>query len=212
MDRDRLRNVAFDAWSDAEGHETVTPICDTAGGAAAASKAARFKQITAAVATLLILGAAVFAFRGRETDSAARRTLATATSDSDLAAPAKPADCVYAMFDAARAGDVDTYLDCFAGDARRKIDDALTESRSREQFAARLRGPLVRLKGFAIPGAPEPDGDFIELSVEKVFEGYTETLAVELAKTAAGWKITSLETTGRDASTYGQPAVSMPEE
>ena len=190
----------------------MTPKSNTAGGPTAFASGARFKQITAAVATLVILGVAVFAFRGRNADPAARATSIGGTSLSERANEAKPADVVFAMFDAARAGNMDAYLECFAGAARGQIEEALQESLSRERFAAQLRGSLARLKGFAVLGARERSSGVVEMAAERVFDGYTETLAVEVTRTEAGWKITSLETTGREANRYGQPAVSMPEE
>ena len=177
--------------------------------AAESGRDARWKQFIAAAATAAILGAAVFVFRGRAPDSGTAFQLAR---DLALSQDDRPSSVVSAMFDAARGGDVESYLNCFTGELREKIEAQLREAVSAERFAARLRAPLVRMKGCAILGANQREGGIVELVAEQVFDGYTESVRVEVARTDGSWKITSLTSTGRTANRYGQPAVAMPEE
>lgn len=184
----------------------------TAQGAATdATSRPRPKQIIAAAATVGILAAAVFAFRGSVTWPQATVQDLSAAAEAQ-GGEDRPSSVVSAMFDAARAGDVETYLDCFSGEPREQIEAQLRQAVSAERFSAALRAPLARLNGYSFSSATEREPGVVELVAEQIFDGYTKSFHVEVTRAADGWKITALESTGRKANRYGQPAVAMPEE
>src|SRR5436309_2561455 len=87
--------------------------------------------------------------------------------------PAGPADAVYAVMDAARAGDVKAYLECYAGGMRSSLDQSVRESNERA-FAKYLRETNAAIKGVAV-SEPQPVGDReASVRVEYVYQDRNE--------------------------------------
>jgi hypothetical protein len=116
----------------------------------------------------------------------------------------KPQDAIYAMLDAARAGDAARYLRSYTGD----IAQALTRAKSESpDFAKYLRDSNAALKGIAVmEPLPQPDGQ-VEFRVEYVYQDRNEAQFLFLMMTPDGWKISRVETAERVKTIfpYGTP-------
>lgn len=117
---------------------------------------------------------------------------------------ATPQDAVYAMLDAARNGDVSTYLASYTDEMALALDRARKDS---PDFAKYLRESNAALKGIAVmEPQPQPDGS-VELRVEYVYEDRNEAQFFFLEKTSGRWKISRVETSERVKTLipYGTP-------
>jgi len=117
---------------------------------------------------------------------------------------AKPQDAVYAMFDAARAGDVERYMASYTGEMAQSLARAKSES---PDFARYLRDSNAGLKGIAMmEPQPQSDGQ-VMLRVEYVYQDRNEAQFFFLDRTAGGWKISRVETSERVKTVipYGTP-------
>ena len=120
--------------------------------------------------------------------------------------PAGPADAVYAVMDAARAGNVKAYLECYAGGMRSSLEQAARES-NEGAFARYLRETNATIKGMAV-SEPQAAGDReASVRVEYVYQDRNEVQVMHLEKTERGWKITAVEGTARVKTLvpYGTP-------
>lgn len=115
-----------------------------------------------------------------------------------------PQDAVYAMLDAARAGDVSTYLACHTGPMDQSLRRTISES---SDFAEYLRDSDAALRGVAIKEPQVLAYDEVRVDVEYVFQDRNESQVLYLAKTPDGWKIARVEPTERLQTPvpYGTP-------
>jgi hypothetical protein len=107
----------------------------------------------------------------------------------------------------AQAGDVDGYLDAYAGPLRSRIAREADEA-GRPAFAAALRRASEARKGHALY-SPEPDGpDAVRIAVESVYPDRNERQVYRLERGPDGWRITGVESVrGRvPAARFGAPA------
>ena len=115
-----------------------------------------------------------------------------------------PQDAIYAMLDAARAGDVKKYLSSYTGDMERALERARTES---EDFSKYLRDSNAAIKGIAVM-EPQPVSDReVKARVEYVFQDRNEVQYVYLAKMCGAWKISRVDSSERVKTLvpYGTP-------
>jgi len=70
-------------------------------------------------------------------------------------APAGPEDAVYAMLDAARAGDTKAYLDAFSGAMRDQLVEVMKEN-AEPSFAAYLKSQNAAFQGVAVSVTDRP--------------------------------------------------------
>jgi len=120
--------------------------------------------------------------------------------------PAGPVDVIYAVMDAARAGDIKSYLACYGGAMRSALGQSLRES-GEAGFAKYLRETNAAIKGVAL-GEPQTTGDGeASVRVEYVYQDRNEVQTMHLQTGEAGWKITSVEGTARVKTLvpYGTP-------
>lgn len=103
-------------------------------------------------------------------------------ADSDRA----PQEVVYAMLDAARAGDVVKYLASHTGELEQSLERARSES---SDFAQYLRTSNMGIVGVAVTEPQVVSEDEMQVRVEYVFKDRNEIQVLHLSKTAAGWKI-----------------------
>ncbi|MFV1967731.1 MAG: hypothetical protein ACC628_20055 [Pirellulaceae bacterium] len=133
------------------------------------------------------------------------------------AAPKGPApeDGVHRMFAAAERGDVESYLDCFTGRERRRLERELADQ-SREDYGHSLRNALTELKGRAVfaPDEEAQKRDQVALAVERVYATRTERQIYHLRRESGQWLIESVEPAQsyQPAKAYGTPVFEMPEE
>lgn len=156
------------------------------------------KQARARILTILILSAALGLIAVRNTDLRASLTGLTQRTE------ARPQDTIYAMLDAARAGDVKKYMANYTGQMAQSLERARAEA---VDFAKYLRDSNTALKGIAVmePQA-QSDGE-VKVRVEYVYEDRNEAQFFYLQKTSGGWKISRVETTERVKTLipYGTP-------
>jgi hypothetical protein len=105
-----------------------------------------------------------------------------------------PQDAVYAMLEAAKAGDVSGYVASHAGDAERSLRRAMAESADFSQY---LRRAHADIKGIAVGEPQETPEQGVRVRVEFVFDDRDEVQFLSLDRTAVGWKITRVDAAER---------------
>lgn len=113
-----------------------------------------------------------------------RRPAATVTAPGT-----GPQDAIYAMFEAGRAGDVDKYLEHYAG----PLGDSLRQSVT----SAYLRERNEPVKGIAVNEPQQVTEREVTLRVELVYQDRNEAQTYYLEKQGAAWKIVRLDTAER---------------
>jgi hypothetical protein len=156
------------------------------------------KQIIAAVATLGLVGAALWF--GRRPPPA------------ESTPPATPAECIERMFAATERGDVEGYLDCFTGLQRDRLERELA-SQSREDFARSLRQSIQELKGRAVFDAPARDvaSREINVTVERVYVHHLERQTYHFVNQSGAWRIDDVQSPHpiQPEKAYGQPVFEL---
>ncbi len=117
-----------------------------------------------------------------------------------------PQDAIYAMLDAAREGDVDTYVDFYTGQMRATLDQAVAE-RGQQSFGDYLKSSNEPIKGIAITEPEQLSASSVKARVEYVFADRNEVQLMYLEKTGGRWLISSMENTQRVKTLvpYGTP-------
>ena len=158
------------------------------------------KRALAAAATAGLIAVIVWQGRGR-LSSTANDALAT------------PDACIDQMFRAAQEGDVDAYLDCFAGQERVRLDQQLS-GQSRETFASSLQAAVAGLTGRAIltDGPDDPQADWVERKVDRVYPSRNEQQTYRLQRQGTLWRITRVEDARafQPETAYGTPVFEVP--
>lgn len=103
------------------------------------------------------------------------------------AASQDPQSAIYAMLNAARTGDVKSYLASYTGQMEASLRQMLAESNERD-FAKYLRDSNSALKGVAVSD-PRVTGQTAAVRVEYVYQDRNEVQTLYLEKGTAGWKI-----------------------
>ena len=133
------------------------------------------RTLAALVTAILLAGALLLGNRDRRASTAPAAT---------------PEDCIQQMFEAARLGDIDAYLNCFTGPQRKQIERRLADQ-PRETFAQSLIDAVQDLKGRAIAQTSEQreGANRVELSVDRVYENGYERQSYQLVREAGAWRI-----------------------
>lgn len=106
--------------------------------------------------------------------------------------PPTPQDAVYAMLDAARAGDVTAYLSSYTGALQASLKESVRES-SEPAFAKYLRDSNAALKGVAV-GEPQTVADGqASVRVEYVYQDRNEAQTMSLEMVGGAWKIARVD-------------------
>jgi len=118
----------------------------------------------------------------------------------------EPRDVIYRMMDAAKEGDVASYLDCFQGETARRIAQSRDEMGEAE-FGEYLSRRHAELKGFAIYEAEPGVGDSESVTIEYVYQDRKEAQVFHLVQSGDEWTIDRMETAERMevAVPYGTP-------
>jgi hypothetical protein len=117
-----------------------------------------------------------------------------------------PQDAVYAMLNAARSGEVKTYLSSFAGPLEAALRQARSET-TETAFAKYLRDSNAEIKGVAVSD-PEKITDIeIRVRVEYVYQDRNEQQTMYLRTGSSGWKIfrTDADERVKTLIPYGTP-------
>lgn len=105
-----------------------------------------------------------------------------------------PADTVYGMLDAARAGDMKQYVDTFGGPLRQQIQQVMRES-GKSQFATYLATQSGAFQSVAVSVTDQPSDAEARLRVQYVYTNRNEVQTFHLKKDAGGWTIIGISGT-----------------
>ena len=155
------------------------------------------KRVGAGLITALLLAALLIVAAVR---SAAR------TADT-------PEQCLEQMFQAMKAGDVTSYVRCFTGELRERLERDANEQTT-ERFATNLRETVAPVKGRAVYKTEVSGVDQIRLVVDRVYEQRPwECQGYQLRRESGSWKIHAIDPAElHDPPVpYGTPAFPTPE-
>ncbi len=107
-------------------------------------------------------------------------------------APSSPEDGIYAMFDAARAGDAQAYLDCFSGPLRDQLAATAREDAS-AKFKSYLLSQNSKVQGMAVTITDRPNPDEARVRLEYVYSDHNEIQNIRLRKEGSRWKIVDMD-------------------
>jgi len=102
-----------------------------------------------------------------------------------------PEDAVYAMLDAARAGDTNAYLDAFSGPMREQLAQVMKENDA-ANFAAYLKSQNAAFQGVAVSVTDRASDTEVQVRVEYVYGNRNEIQSVYLRKESARWRIVKI--------------------
>jgi hypothetical protein len=105
-----------------------------------------------------------------------------------------PEDTVYAMLDAARAGDTAVYVDAFSGPLQRQIQQVIRES-GKTQFATYLTAQSSSFQSVALSVTDQPSDAEARLRVEYVYANRNEVQTFHLKKSGGRWKVVGISGT-----------------
>jgi len=155
----------------------------------------RFRQVVTIV-VLAVAGASALAVK-----NVWRRTPPPLTT----AQPA-PQDPIYAMLDAARQGDVQSYLRCYTGPMRSALEVSVRESGA-GGFATYLRNSNAAIKGVAVNEPERLSERECRVRIEYVYQDRNEVQNLYLEKAGSAWKIARVDGAERVKTLvpYGTP-------
>ena len=117
-----------------------------------------------------------------------------------------PQNTIYAMLDAARAGDTEKYLSCYTGQMLTSLQQSVNET-GKEGFAKYLKDTNAPIKGVAINEPQVLTDREVKARVEFVYQDRNEVQFMYFEQTGAGWKIARVDATERVKTLipYGTP-------
>lgn len=117
-----------------------------------------------------------------------------------------PQDTIYAMFDAAREGDVRKYLSHYTGQMEASLKQSVAEQ-GESGFARYLKETNAPVKGIAIMEPQTLTDREVKLRVEYVYQDRNEVQVFYLEKQGKDWRIARLDTAERIKTIvpYGTP-------
>ena len=123
-----------------------------------------------------------------------------------VTAQAAPQDPIYAMLDAAREGDVQSYLACYTGPMRSALEVSVRESGA-GGFASYLRNSNAAIKGVAVNQPERLGARECRVRIEYVYQDRNEVQNLYLQKAGPAWKIARVDGAERVKTLvpYGTP-------
>ena len=120
--------------------------------------------------------------------------------------PASPQDTIYRMLDAARTGNVASYLASYTGALQASLREAVRES-TEKGFARYLQDSNSSLKGVAVSGPQQISEGVASVRVEDVYQDRNEAQNLRLEKLNGEWKIAGVDGAERVKTLvpYGTP-------
>lgn len=160
------------------------------------------KERKAQIATLAVLACAgaIVVVRNLQTQGPIIPPIA-----QQKAAPV-PQDTIYAMLDAARAGDAEKYLSCYTGQMLASLQQSVNET-GKDGFAKYLKESNAPIKGVAINEPQVLTDREVKVRVEFVYQERNEVQFMYFEKSGADWKIARVDATERVKTLipYGTP-------
>jgi hypothetical protein len=141
------------------------------------------RKAQVATLALLVAAAGLALVRNRPSPSAAQ----------------EPQNTIYAMLNAAKAGDVKAYLTSYAGQMEAALRQTLTASYLKDSHAA--------IKGVAVSDPQKITDQEVKVRVEYIYLDRNEVQMVYLDKGPDGWKISRVDSDERIRTLipYGTP-------
>jgi hypothetical protein len=120
--------------------------------------------------------------------------------------PPSPQDTIYGMLDAARSGNVTSYLASYTGALQASLREAVHES-SEKGFAKYLQDSNASIKGVAVSEPQMLSEAAVSVRVEYVYGDRNEVQSLRLEKTNGEWKIAGVDGAERVKTLvpYGTP-------
>jgi hypothetical protein len=117
-----------------------------------------------------------------------------------------PQDAIYAMLDAARLGDVKTYLAAYTGQMEAALRQSIAET-TESGFARYLKHQNAAIKGIAISEPQTLTDRDVRVRVEYVYQDRNEAQVMFLEKMQGSWRITRVDSSERVKTLvpYGTP-------
>lgn len=117
-----------------------------------------------------------------------------------------PQDAIFAMLDAARAGDVRRYLAGYTGQMEAALRQSLAET-TEPAFAKYLRDSNAAIKGIAVSDPQKITDLETKVRVEYIYQDRNEAQMMYLQKGPNGWKISRADSDERVKTLipYGTP-------
>jgi biotin-(acetyl-CoA carboxylase) ligase len=103
-----------------------------------------------------------------------------------------PQDTIYAMLNAARSGDVKTYLANYTEPMEAALRQSIAES-TEPAFAKYLQDSQSAIRGVAVSEPEITNGTEAKVRVEYVYQDRNEVQIMYLARIAGAWKIARTE-------------------
>ena len=117
-----------------------------------------------------------------------------------------PQNTIYAMLDAAKAGDTEKYMSCYTGQMLSSLQQSVNET-GKEGFAKYLKDSNAPIKGIALNEPQILNDREVKVRVEFVYEDRNEAQTMYFEQTGAGWKIARVDGSERVKTLipYGTP-------
>jgi hypothetical protein len=117
-----------------------------------------------------------------------------------------PQDTIYTMLDAARAGDVKTYLSQYTGQMQASLRQIELE-KGVAAFDQYLRSSIAQIKGVALSEPAPISNREAQIRIEYVYQDRNEAQIAYLEKISGEWKIGRVDSTERVKTLvpYGTP-------
>ncbi|HIE52353.1 MAG TPA: hypothetical protein EYP85_11390 [Armatimonadetes bacterium] len=141
------------------------------------------QQLAAGVVTIFVLAAVVWYIR-------------TPGPASKPQKEDQPEQIIWDMLDAARAGDVRAYLNCFSGELKTRLRQTVEEQGPRA-FSQYLRRSQRGVMGVALSDVRRTSGDTVRVRVEYVYRDKNEVQMHRLRRERGRWKIVEVGSTQR---------------
>ena len=148
------------------------------------------KKHLPAIITVLLIAGAFLLLTQRE------RLAGMKWAGQSTASSATPEDAIWRMSDAARAGNVQAYLDCFSGALKVNLQKTAAEMGA-AQFSQYLKNLNNEMTGIAVSDLEQINEQSATLKVEFVFRGKNEAQKHHFKLTDGKWKIDAVETAER---------------
>jgi hypothetical protein len=163
------------------------------------------KERKATILTVAVLAAALGIGLARK-DGWRVLDLRTFRLAARATAASEPQDTIYALLNAARAGDVKSYLGNYTGGMQAALRQSLAES-GEAAFANYLVRSSADVKGIAVSEPQKVSELEAKVRVEYVYQDRNETQTMYLVKGPGGWKVSRTDTDERVKTLipYGTP-------
>jgi hypothetical protein len=164
------------------------------------------KERKTAVVTIVVLAGAFALVLGQKNKLGLSTVRDQVTQISQPKPDATPQDAIYAMLDAARGGEVKTYLASYTGQMTVALQQSIAET-TEPKFAQYLKDSNAAIKGVAVNEPQQLTDTQVKVRVEYVYQDRNEAQTMFLEKQAGVWKIRQVDSAERVKTLvpYGTP-------